>query len=122
MENTFFKSLCTGANATAAETTYASRLKRLLNKIKATHRGATFVIMPPFEHAWSSYEGLAALMEEIAKQYKMPFLDIYHLCGWDGTDEEDKAIFMADGTHENDVGAQRIAELLAGFIRQLKGA
>lgn len=112
----------TDDNATAAETTYASRLKRLLNKIKATHRGATFVIMPPFEHAWSSYEGLVELMEEIAKQYKMPFLDIYHLCGWDGRDAEDKAIFMADDTHENDVGAQRIAELLAGFIKQLKGA
>lgn len=52
----------------------------------------------------------------------MPFLNIYHLCGWDGTDEEDKAIFMTDGTHENAVGAQRIAELLAGFIKQLKGA
>ena len=114
----------TDDNASAAETTYASRLKRLLNKIKSTHRGATFVIMPPFAHAWGgeTFESVSVLMGEIAKQYKMPYLDIYHLCGWDGTDEEDKAIFMADDTHENDVGAQRIAELLAGFIKQLKAA
>lgn len=111
-------------NATASDTTYAARLKRLLNKIKATHRGATFVIMPPFQHSWGrgTFENVSALMGEIAKQYKMPFLDIYHLCGWDGTDEEDAVIFMADSTHENTVGAQRIAELLAGFIKQLKGA
>lgn len=112
----------TDDNATASDTTYAARLKRLLNKIKSTHRGATFVIMPPFEHTWSSFEPLAELMGQIAKQYKMPFLDIYHLCGWSGLDTEDKAIFMADNTHENEVGAQRIAELLAGYIKQLKGA
>ena len=112
----------TDDNATDAETTYAARFKRLLNKMKTTHRGATFVIMPPFEHAWSGLEPVAELMQEIAKQYKMPYLDIYHLCGWDGRDAEDKAIFMADDTHENTVGAQRIAELLAGFIKQLKGA
>lgn len=112
----------TDDNATASDTTYAARLKRLLNKIKTTHRGATFVIMPPFEHTWSAFEPLVELMGEIAKQYKMPYLDIYHLCGWDGKDTEDAAIFMADNTHENDVGAQRIAELLAGFIKQLKGA
>ena len=78
--------------------------------------------MPPFEHDWSDYEGLAEMMGKVVKQYKMPFLDIYHLCGWDGRDAEDKTIFMADGTHENEVGAQRIGELLAGFIKQLKSA
>lgn len=114
----------TDDNATSTDTSYAARLKRLLYKIKITHRGAVYVIMPPFQHAWgaTTFESVATLMGEIAKQYKMPYLDIYHLCGWSGLDAEDKALFMSDITHENDLGAQRIAELLAGFIKQLKGA
>ena len=114
----------TDDNATSTDTSYAARLKRLLNKIKTTHRGAVYVIMPPFQHAWgaTTFESVATLMGEIAKQYKMPYLDIYHLCGWSGLDAEDKTLFMSDNTHENDLGAQRIAELLAGFIKQLKGA
>lgn len=80
--------------------------------------------MPPFQHSWGAgtFENVSMLMGEIAKQYKMPYLDIYHLCGWSGLDAEDKTLFMSDNTHENDLGAQRIAELLAGFIKQLKGA
>lgn len=112
----------TDDNATDTSTTYVSRLKRLINKIKITHPGATYVIMPPFEHTWSNFSGLVDVMRQVAELYSIPFLDIFHLCGFRGTDTADAALYLSDGTHENDLGAQRIAELLAGFIKQLKGA
>lgn len=112
----------TDDNATDTSTTYVSRLKRLINKIKTTHPGATYVIMPPFEHTWSNFSGLVDVMRQVAELYSIPFLDIFHLCGFRGTDTADAALYLSDGTHENDLGAQRIAELLAGFIKQLKGA
>ena len=112
----------TDDNATDTSTSYVSRLKRLINKIKITHPGVTYVIMPPFEHTWSNFSGLADVMRQVAELYSIPFLDIFHLCGFRGTDTTDAALYLSDGTHENDLGAQRIAELLAGFIKQLKGA
>lgn len=112
----------TDDNATDTSTTYVARLKRLINKIKTTHPGATYVIMPPFEHTWSNFSGLADMMRQVAELHSIPFLDIFHLCGFRGTDTTDAALYLSDGTHENDLGAQRIAELLAGFIKQLKGA
>lgn len=112
----------TDDNASAADTTYVSRLKRLINKIKTTHSGTTYVLMPMFPHAWGeNHEEVANMMEKVARLYSIPYLDIYHLCGWRGTDEADKSMYMTDNTHENAVGAQRIAELLAGFIKRLKG-
>jgi lysophospholipase L1-like esterase len=111
----------TNDNHSELTTTYVSRLKRLLNTIKATHPGAIYILMPPFEHEWGDFEGVVNMMEEIAKLYRIPYLDIFHECGWSGKNESDKAIYMADSTHENAVGAQRIAGMLAGYIRQLTG-
>ena len=111
----------TNDNHSELTTTYVSRLKRLLNTIKATHPSAIYILMPPFEHEWGDLEGVVNMMEEIAKLYRIPYLDIFHECGWSGKNEADKAIYMADSTHENAVGAQRIAGMLAGYIRQLTG-
>lgn len=112
--------VATDGNATESSTTYASRLKRLINRIKEMHPGKQYIIMSPFDHAWGDMEVVADLMEQIAKLYSIPYLDIYHLCGWRGHDETDKSIYMQDDTHENDIGSQRIAELLSGFIKTIK--
>ena len=106
------------------EVTFHSRVKLLIETIKSTHKGALIIGMSFFQHEWMSKDAADAISNAIKEEcnlYRIPYLDVLNLVGWDGTNSDDRTIYMSDNTHENEVGAKRLAELITGEIKRLKG-
>lgn len=106
------------------EVTFHSRVKLLIETIKSTHKGALIIGMSFFQHEWMSKDSADEISNAIKEEcnlYRIPYLDVLNLVGWDGTNSDDKTIYMSDGTHENEVGAKRLAEVIVGEIKRLKG-
>ena len=111
-------------NSKDIEVTFHSRVKLLIETIKSTHKGALIIGMSFFQHEWMSKDSADKISNAIKEEcnlYRIPYLDVLNLVGWDGTNSDDKTIYMSDGTHENEVGAKRLAEVIVGEIKRLKG-
>lgn len=59
------------------------------------------------------------VIQETAKQFGIPVLDLYHNLGLDPHDEEIFNTYTLDGLHYNDIGHGVIAEKLKEFIEAL---
>ena len=61
----------------------------------------------------------AEIIQETAKQFDIPVLDLYHNLGIDPHDPEHYDAYTVDGLHFNDAGHEVIAQLLKDFIEAL---
>lgn len=55
----------------------------------------------------------------ISGYYGIPVLDLYRVSGMQPAVPILKELYMPDGLHPNDLGHQRIADKLIGFLRTL---
>ena len=58
-------------------------------------------------------------IRETAEYYSLPVLDLYAEAGMQPEISIQRQLMMPDGIHPNDVGAERIADRLAAFIKRL---
>jgi lysophospholipase L1-like esterase len=59
------------------------------------------------------------VIEETAKQFDIPVLNLYHKLGLDPHDPEIAQKYTSDGLHFNDAGHEFIAKRLCEFIESL---
>ena len=58
-------------------------------------------------------------IREVAESYAIPILDLYSMSGINANIPSQREKMIPDGIHPNDIGAERIADRLAGFLRSL---
>ena len=58
-------------------------------------------------------------IRSIAEEYSIPVLDLYATIGIQPEIEIQRQLYMPDGLHPNDAGAERIADRLAAFLGTL---
>ena len=63
--------------------------------------------------------GYVSIIEEKAKQYQIPVLNLYNELGIDPNKPEDKEKYTVDGLHFNDLGHRIIASRLGDFLSKL---
>lgn len=59
------------------------------------------------------------VMLEVCGYYSIPVLDLYRTSGISPVLEIHKQMFMPDGLHPNNAGAERLADRLIGFLKSL---
>ena len=59
------------------------------------------------------------VIQETAKQFNIPVLDLYHNLGIDTQDQESNERYTIDGLHFNDAGHEILALRLKEFIESL---
>ncbi len=59
------------------------------------------------------------IIRSVAEYYSLPVLDLFRVSGIQPEIEEIRSRYMPDGLHPSDMGNERIAELLEGFLRAL---
>ncbi len=60
-----------------------------------------------------------AALESKCRQYGVPLLSLYDKLGIDPRREPDRSAYTIDGLHFNDTGHQKLAELMAEFLKSL---
>ena len=60
-----------------------------------------------------------AAIREICADYSIPVLDLFASAGIQPMIEEQRAAFCPDGLHPNDRGAEKVADLVIGFLSSL---
>jgi len=61
----------------------------------------------------------ARAIREVCEYYSIPVLDLYKNSGFTPVVQNVKNLYIPDGLHPSDLGAQRIAEMLENFMRAL---
>lgn len=109
----------------------------LMRTVKELHPNATVVFMTPAHCYYKEVHdfqpsnraikkpdampvpGYIAIIEEKAKQYGIPTLNLYEKLGIDPNKPEDKENYTVDGLHFNDAGHHIIASRLGEFLSKL---
>jgi lysophospholipase L1-like esterase len=109
----------------------------LMRTVKELHPDATVVFMSPAHCYYKEVHdsqpstrankkpdampvsGYIAIIEEKAKQYQIPVLNLYENLGIDPNKPEDKEKYTVDGLHFNDAGHHIIAARLGEFLTKL---
>ncbi|MBQ8141149.1 MAG: SGNH/GDSL hydrolase family protein [Clostridia bacterium] len=109
----------------------------LMNFLKTTYAGKPVVFMTPAhcnfrtgsDSAISNHPskkedampliGYINIIEETAKLFDIPVLNLYNTLGIDPNNPDDKAKYTADGLHFNDEGQAHIAKRLGEFLLAL---
>lgn len=63
--------------------------------------------------------GYVDIIKEVAKYYSLPVLDLYAVSGIQPEVDIIRELYMPDGLHPSDAGAERIAKRLMGFLKSL---
>lgn len=112
------------ADAAASDTTLYAGFHQMLTYIYARVPSARVVLLGfPF-HATSDlvtsfdgYDTKRVIIENIAKAYGYPFINLRKECGWN---TNNYTTYLADTVHPNSVGGQRMAEVIAGELRKIQ--
>lgn len=59
------------------------------------------------------------IIKEVARYYSLPVLDLYAMSGMQPEVDIIRELYMPDGLHPSDAGAEIIAQRLVGFLRTL---
>lgn len=59
------------------------------------------------------------IIREVAEYYSLPVLDLYKMSGINPIIPEIQKLYMPDGIHPSDKGHEKIADMLASFIKTL---
>ena len=95
---------------------------------KYTNRGAEIVILLPIQRVGQDVPNATTgmtlkeyteVIKEVAHFYSLPVLDLYNEGGMNPNLAEVKTKYFADNTHPNDVGQERIAHRLLGYLRAI---
>jgi lysophospholipase L1-like esterase len=93
-----------------------------------THPKATIVFMTPLHRTTEDYEvneiGLprkkllsyVEMIRRVCEYYALPVLDLYKLSGMQPAVQVNRELYMPDGLHPSNAGAEKIAKLLFQFI------
>lgn len=96
----------------------------LFSGLIAKYPGKTIVILTPM-HRDSELDktpGLRAFVQaerEVAEFYSLPVLDLWSTLGIQPLVPEQKALYMADHVHPNDLGHEKIAYKLKRFLENM---
>ena len=113
------------------EYTFCGAMNSLLSGLIAAYPAARIVIMTPMhrlsENVTVNEIGLpcrplaeyVAMEKRIAEKYSVPVLDLWGCSGMQPCIPAQKELYVPDGLHPNDRGAERIADMLIRFVRDL---
>lgn len=59
------------------------------------------------------------IIKEVARYYSLPVLDLYAMSGMQPEVDIIRELYMPDGLHPSNAGAEIIAQRLVGFLRTL---
>ena len=117
--------------------TFCGGVYFLMNYLRQNYAGKPVVFMTPARCCYSNVDDLAPsprankrpdakvliayveVIEETAKQFDIPVLDLYHNLGIDPHNPEDCKNLTIDGLHFNDEGHKIIASKLKAFLEAL---
>ena len=117
--------------------TFCGGVYFLMNFLRENYAGKPVVFMTPARCCYGNVDDLAPsprankrpdakaliayveVIEETAKQFGIPVLNLYHRLGLDPHDPEIAAKYTSDGLHFNDAGHEFIATRLKDFIESL---
>ena len=96
----------------------------LFSGLIAKYPGKTIVIMTPMhrESELDKNPGLRAFVQaerEVAEFYSLPVLDLWSNLGIQPLVPQQKALYMADHVHPNDLGHDKIARKLKRFLENM---
>ena len=60
-----------------------------------------------------------AIIQAPAKRYGIPYLDMLQVSGMTPANPTQRKLFMTDGLHPNDAGHERLARVIAGFLKTI---
>lgn len=85
---------------------------------------AEIVFMTPLRrlswvHQDNTLTDYVNIIKEVAGYYALPVLDLYNTSGLQPEVEVIKDLYMPDGLHPGDAGAEKIAKRLLGFLKSL---
>ena len=63
--------------------------------------------------------GYVDIIKEVTRYYAIPTLDLYAVSGLQPEVEILKELYMPDGLHPNDAGAEKVAKCLLSFLKAL---
>ncbi len=114
------------------ENTFIGALHLLFSSLISRCPNAVIVVMTPLHRlneddphgdvkpeAVLPLSGYVSLIREIAAYYSLPVLDLWSVSGMQPKIPVIRERYMPDGLHPNDRGHERIASLLAGFLKTL---
>jgi len=97
----------------------AAKKRKKLKKGEVAPKPQIFLCtpIPAFKPTWNINDSVISnaiipIQQRVAREYGLPVIDLHTLFAGDG----DK--MLGDGIHPNDKGAQRMAEIIAGYIKQ----
>ena len=117
--------------------TFCGGVYFLMNYLRQNYAGKPVVFMTPARCCYGNVDDLAPsprankrpdakaliayveVIEETAKQFDIPVLNLYNKLGLDPHDPEIAAKYTSDGLHFNDAGHEFIANRLKDFIESL---
>ncbi len=115
-------------DAPSASGTLVARWKYTIEKVLALAPSKRIVIIGcpiAFHSSWAGYstynsngdtiEKSVMKIEEVSRHYGIPFIDMYHLSGFNSYNFNNR-VFDADAVHPNRYGVERVSDIL---IRQL---
>lgn len=111
--------------------TFYGALHMLCEKLLNKYQNAQIVFLTPLhrlseENAVNEI-GLKTLplssyvtaIQEVAGYYALPVLDLFRLSGLQPAVDQIRALYMPDGLHPSDAGAEKIAQRLYAFLKSI---
>jgi len=120
-----------GSFSSTDEYTFYGALHSLIAKLYKKLPRARVVFMTPLHRTLEDYPinlqglGRALLIDyvnairEVCEFYAVPVLDLYKNSGIQPAVQANKMLYMPDGVHPSDEGAERIAILLEAFLKTI---
>ena len=111
--------------------TFCGAMHTLCQTLMETHPKATVIVMTPLHRTTEDYEvneiGLprkklltyVEMIRRVCEYYAIPVLDLYKLSGMQPAVQSNRELYMPDGLHPSNAGAEKIAKLLYQFIVNL---
>lgn len=112
--------------------TFYGALHTLCQKLINKYPYATIIFMTPLHRLdenrvineigirnQAPLSGYVDIIKEVTRYYAIPTLDLYAVSGLQPEVEILKELYMPDGLHPNDAGAEKVAKCLLSFLKAL---
>ena len=108
--------------------TFCGAVHTLCQTLMQTHPKATVIFMTPLHRTTEDYEineiGLprkkllayVEMIRRVCEYYALPVLDLYKVSGMQPAVQINRELYMPDGLHPSNAGAEKIAKLLYQFL------
>ena len=109
--------------------TFYGACHELYSYLLSTYPAARIVVMTPTHRLYedkpeipnktATLKDYVNIIKEVAEYYGIPVLDLYATFGVSPKIPAQKELYMPDGLHPNDAGHQKLAEILAAFLKTI---